>query len=61
MEMDLLEQWFMEAFREEKITLNYDTFWSGTGHREEKEVSTDTLEYARKLLFEEKFWKLSST
>ena len=42
---------------EEKITLNYDTFWSGTGHREEKEVSTDTLEYARKLLFEEKFWE----
>ena len=22
---------------DEKITLNYDTFWSGTGHREEKE------------------------
>ena len=42
---------------EEKITLNYDTFWSGPGHREEKEVSTDTLEYARKLLFEEKFWE----
>ena len=26
---------------EEKITLNYDTFWSGTGHREEKEVDAN--------------------
>jgi len=42
---------------EEKISLNYDTFWSGTGHRPEKEIETDTLEYARKLIFNEKFWE----
>ena len=42
---------------EEKITLNYDTFWSGTGHREEKEIDSSTLEQARKLIFEEKFWE----
>ncbi|MCI6812677.1 MAG: glycoside hydrolase family 95 protein [Lachnospiraceae bacterium] len=42
---------------EEKISLNYDTLWSGTGQQEEKEVSVDTLNYARKLLFEEKYWE----
>ena len=42
---------------EEKITLNYDTFWSGTGHREEKEIDPSILEQARKLIFEEKFWE----
>jgi twin-arginine translocation pathway signal len=41
----------------ERISLNYDTLWSGTGHREEKEVSVDTLNKARKLLFEEKYWE----
>lgn len=42
---------------EEKITLNYDTFWSGTGHREEKEIAEETLAYVRKLIFEGEFWK----
>ncbi len=42
---------------EEKISLNLDTLWSGTGHREEREISTDTLNNARKLLFEEKYWE----
>lgn len=42
---------------EERITLNYDTFWSGTGHRSEKEIDKNTLAYARKLLFEDKFWE----
>lgn len=42
---------------EEHITLNYDTFWSGTGRRPEKEINAKTLDHARKLLFEEKFWE----
>ena len=42
---------------EERITLNYDTFWSGVGHRAEKEIASETLEHARELLFEEKFWE----
>lgn len=37
------------------ITLNMDTLWSGTGRREEKEVSVKALEEARRLIFSEKY------
>ena len=42
---------------EEHITLNHDTFWSGTGRRPEKEIDAKILGHARELLFEEKFWE----
>ncbi len=41
----------------EDITLNYDTFWSGTGRRTEKEIPKECLEHARQLIFEEEFFE----
>lgn len=42
---------------EEHIALNYDTFWSGTGKKEEKEIDIRELEYVRKLIFSQKYWE----
>lgn len=38
------------------ILLNSDTFWSGTGARDEKEISEQDLEYVRSLIFSERYW-----
>lgn len=38
--------------QEEKISLNMDTFWSGTGQKKELEVSPDVLADTRKKIFE---------
>ena len=42
---------------EEKISLNLDTFWSGTGHKKEKEIEEGTLTHARELLFRGEYKK----
>lgn len=40
-----------------RITVNYDTFWSGTGRKREKEIDRQDLEYVRNLIFGRKFWE----
>ena len=46
---------------EEKITLNYDTFWSGTGHREEKKYPQIHLSMQGNCSLRKNSGKLSST
>ena len=36
---------------EDKITLNQDTLWSGTGTRQERQIQKETLQRARELIF----------
>lgn len=40
-----------------RITVNYDTFWSGTGRKIQKEIDSRDLEYVRGLIFSRKFWE----
>ena len=47
---------FHGTLPEGHISLNYDTFWSGTGRRKEKIIPKENLEHARKLIFDEKFY-----
>lgn len=39
------------GIREDKITLNQDTLWSGTGTRPERQIPKEDLERARELIF----------
>lgn len=41
----------------EHISLNYDTFWSGTGQKKEKGIDGQALEYVRKLIFGQQYWE----
>ncbi len=42
---------------QEHISLNYDTFWSGVGRREEKEVPKEYLDHVRHLLFSSQYYE----
>lgn len=41
----------------EHITLNYDTFWSGTGTKDEKKIPIQALTNVRKLIMDKEYWE----
>lgn len=41
----------------EHISLNSDTFWSGTGQKKGKNIDSQELEHVRKLIFSQQYWE----